>query len=734
MHSLDSVPDFLLGFLHRSCLLRHDAGEGIVPVLRILDIFGARLDRCISRTEMLKPQREELPSAVYQGPQARLQVPMPGSGKENSQDGDDATGAFLTAYFDQDSVDALAKILDGIKIRSLGAEYGKSSDGSSFVLKGVLGLGPVDLSLNFTNDNHKPPPRKDDKTTKDKKPAGQEVRISKPDAVTLGDLIGGVMGNDSKELLPPFVNNIQFKRPKSQNQLSVIFEKLLPEQKDEADSAAGKDHAPLPAHFVFSKILNVFGFSFSYTQCRESSVATASSSEKAKPAPKPTKRIVSASLNDIPDIDIPLIGAVPKPVDQILYLWVQDTSETTEPKATDDKNQKATLKSLTYGEVQAINKVRGFKAAPLVFKKTQQGKLEDSTVVLAAGHHFHLIASLPAEASFWKGLRYPCPSTPAPNDDANAKPPGLAPYKKSAGPLSISNIGFGWKGTLKDGALSIVFEASVLVGPIGFALLVFKLEFPIAEMTSLQKLPAPKVTVDSLAASFSKPPLTISGAFMHKVVEGNDMYAVALLIGYNVYLFEAAGFYGEMTDPATDRRFKSAFMFCRVNGPLMPVGWAELSGPVVGLGYNSSIRMPSAAEIPTFHFTAEGGVSVGVECVIDFRIASITVGATLGATLYLEGPPLSGRITVDFWVTTFDVNFGTSPDPAPELSLGEFFQLVLQGGQTQGMPGATGGNTNRRETRSRTTHLLLPIGTRAHRQAGDSPGRSLGGSRSIIRV
>ncbi|KAK0667211.1 hypothetical protein QBC41DRAFT_279501 [Cercophora samala] len=746
-----------------------------------------------------------------------------------------------------------------------------------------------------------------------------------PDVVTLGDLIGGIMGNESKDSLPPFVNNIQFKRPKSQNQLSVIFQKLLPEQKDATSSIPGKDKVPSPAHFVFSMIINVFGFSFSYTQCQEGSVTTASSdtsSDKAKPAPKPTKRIVSASLNDIPDIEIPLIGAVPKPVDQILYLWVQDTSETTE--------------GLTYGEVQAINKVRGSKVAPLVFKKTQQ-KLEDSTVVLAAGHHFmmtgkdalgnttvildYVFGSTSSPASSKKPVsakdsETPVPSTPAASDDANAKPPGLAPYKKSAGPLSISNIGFGWKGTPKDGTLSIVFDASVLIGPIGFGLLGFKLEFPITERTSLQNLPAPKVTVDGLAASFNKPPLTISGAFMHKVVDGDDMYAGALLIGYNVYLFQAAGFYGEVTDPATNKKFKSAFMFCRVNGPLMSVGWAELSGLVAGLGYNSSIRMPSAAEIPTFpliaplkssdpmdslkdlmdprggvitskmdsfwvaagvkvtafqvlkvdavlvlsfdpsvkigifglavadlppapggsgpgkfvhvelglsatvdvalgvmkiegqltpasyvldpnchltggfamyswfdspdpdlrgdwvftiggyhrafkppahypvpprlgiswsfsryisitgeayfavtpkmcmgggrldvtlragplrawfnayadflinykpfHFIAEGGVSVGVECVIDFCIASITIGATLGATLYLEGPPLSGRITVDFWVTTFNVNFGRSPDPAPELNLSEFFHLVLQGGQTQGMLGAAAGST-----------------------------------------
>ncbi|KAJ8121628.1 hypothetical protein ONZ43_g1967 [Nemania bipapillata] len=40
-----------------------------------------------------------------------------------------------------------------------------------------------------------------------------------------------------------------------------------------------------------------------------------------------------------------------------------------------------------------------------------------------------------------------------------------------------------------------------------------------------------------------------------------------------------------------------------------------------------------------FHFAAEAGVSIGIECVVDFCIASTTISASLGVTLYLQGPP-----------------------------------------------------------------------------------------------
>ncbi|KAK4166870.1 hypothetical protein QBC43DRAFT_204940 [Cladorrhinum sp. PSN259] len=849
-----------------------------------------------------------------------LQAPIPGSGKGDTA-GDSATGSFLTAYFDRDSVDALAKILDAVKIRSYSVEYGKSANGPNFTLKGVLGLGPVDLSLTLSIKS-----AKGDKgsqqtwefNAKLSLPAKSVTAPAVPDVVKLGDLLGGLMGDDVKDLIPPFVANIEFNRPKSDDELSLSVQKVLP------DPAATPGTASSQArHIVFCIKISILGFSFSYTQCQEC-VGAKTASDSAKQAPsKPTKRIVSASLDAIPDITIPLIGAVPKPVDQILYLWVQDTSATSEP-------------GLTNGEVKAINKARASSSlAPLVFKQTQ-GKLDDNTIVLAAGHHFMMLGkdslgntTVILDYVFGQQARpdsqpkkeIPGKEGQPPSDDkgANPKAPaGLAPYKKSAGPLSISTISFGWKGTPKEGGtLSISLDASVVIGPVGFGLVGFKLEIPITSQTSLRNLPTPKVSVDGLAASFNKPPLIISGAFLHKVIDGDDIYAGGLLIGYNVYLFQAVGFYGDMTDPVTKVKFPSAFMFCRFNGTLMSVGWAELSGLVAGLGYNSSIAFPERADqVPTFpliappptspdpmavletfmdpknpkggiispkidsfwiaagvkitafqvlqvtailvlsfdprlkigifalavadlppapagsgpgkfihvelalsatldtslgilkvtggltpnsylldpnchltggfamyswfdspdpslkgdwvftvggyhrsfkppahypppesvprlgiswsfssnisitgeayfaitprlcmaggrldvtlnagplrawfnayadflinykpfHFIAEGGVQVGVECTVDFCIVSLSISATLGATLYLEGPPIRGTVTVKFWVMEFDVNFGKEPDPVRDVDLRQFFDLVLQGGQGGGGP------------------------------------------------
>ncbi|KAM7190136.1 hypothetical protein V8F20_009866 [Naviculisporaceae sp. PSN 640] len=906
-----------------------------------------------------------------------LQAPIPGSGKDTTGGQAEAapTGSFLTAYFDRDSVDALAKILDAVKIRSYSIEYGKKGTGANFALAGVLGLGPLDLSLTLSVDSDKDSktssPDQGKKKEKSSQTESDQDKQSKsqqtwkflaklsvptesatpppPDVVKLGDLLSSLIGDDVKDSLPPFLANIEFSRPKSDNELSLTIEKVVP------GPAVAQGTTPSPAQIVFCIKISILGFSFSYTQCQEC-VDTKVASGNGKSPSKPTKRILSASLDAVPDIKIPLIGDVPKPVDQILYLWVQDTSvdKPVAKKAAGagpETEKKDKPRGLTNAEVTAINKVlESSKMAPLVFKQTQ-GKLADNTVVLATGHHFMMVGkdslgkttvildyvfgqhtapeAQPKQPLPGKDGK-PVDTPPSPSEkDTNPKAPGLAPYKKAAGPLSISNIGFGWTGTPKEGGtLSISLDASITMGPVGFGLIGLKVKFPITSQTSLRNWPTPEVTIDGLAASFNKPPLMISGAFLHKVVEEDDIYAGALLIGYSAYLFQAVGFYGDMTDPVTKTKFPSAFMFCRFNGTLMSVGWAELSGLVAGLGYNSSIAFPqqanevskfpliappptspdpdpmallkifmdptkpsggiispkidsfwiaagvkvtafqvlqvtailvlsfdphlkigifglAVADLPPapagsgpgkfvhvelalsatldtslgvlkimggltpnsylldpnchltggfamyswfdspdpalkgdwvftiggyhrsfsppahypppetvprlgiswsfsrnisitgeayfaitpkmcmaggrldvtlragplkawfnayadflinykpFHFIAEGGVQVGVECTVDFCIVSISVSATLGATLYLEGPPIRGTVTVKFWVMEFDVNFGNPPEAVGDVDLSQFFDLVLQGGSGgANMLGASGQNAD----------------------------------------
>lgn len=79
-----------------------------------------------------------------------------------------------------------------------------------------------------------------------------------------------------------------------------------------------------------------------------------------------------------------------------------------------------------------------------------------------------------------------------------------------------------------------------------------------------------------------------------------------------------------------------------------------------------------------FYFMAEGGVCVGVSCKVDLLFTSFTISAEIGATLTLAGPPLHGRVHVDFWVTSFNVNFGPDAKRADPPSLEDFYELVHQ--------------------------------------------------------
>jgi hypothetical protein len=79
-----------------------------------------------------------------------------------------------------------------------------------------------------------------------------------------------------------------------------------------------------------------------------------------------------------------------------------------------------------------------------------------------------------------------------------------------------------------------------------------------------------------------------------------------------------------------------------------------------------------------FHFIADGGLSVGVKFTLDLWLVTIHISVEIGATLFIEGPPMHGIVHVDFWVFGFDVNFGSNEGIDPALSLPQFIDLVRQ--------------------------------------------------------
>lgn len=86
-----------------------------------------------------------------------------------------------------------------------------------------------------------------------------------------------------------------------------------------------------------------------------------------------------------------------------------------------------------------------------------------------------------------------------------------------------------------------------------------------------------------------------------------------------------------------------------------------------------------------FYFVAEVGVSIGISCTVDILITSFTVSVEVGATLTLEGPPLRGQIHVDFWVMSFNINFGSDVKKAEAPNLEQFYHLILQSGDQQSL-------------------------------------------------
>ena len=80
-----------------------------------------------------------------------------------------------------------------------------------------------------------------------------------------------------------------------------------------------------------------------------------------------------------------------------------------------------------------------------------------------------------------------------------------------------------------------------------------------------------------------------------------------------------------------------------------------------------------------FHFNAEARICVGVTYTQDLLVTSSAIHTEIAAGLTLYGPPLAGRVYVDFWVFGFRIDFGPQDvSPADPLSLSEFYRAALQ--------------------------------------------------------
>lgn len=593
----------------------------------------------------------------------------------------------LYSLFDSTSQDAVMEVMQAITIRSLDLQYGYSgSSGSQFVASAEVVLGGLLFALTYEYKSggvwH---------VQANLSSAGQAA----DEHTTIGALIQDVTGSDTQDLaIPSFLGDIEIKKPDPSTGLLGLYCSKTPN--------TSKADTPSNEGICFVVYGMIESLVFTFTQFKSTLSAKDISSGTKDVGSR--KRVIKASMVSLPKLDIPLIGALTQPFDEMYFLWVHDATQ-----------GESVIKGLTAADVKQINSqydhINGTnpstaaKIPQLLYKQpSSANKDPDPTaVVIEAGWHFVLVLKdekgqpkivldyvfgktdvsktsgsatkdVAKSSSVNKGDTVAKEKTESPNGPAS-----LAPMKKNQGPLSFERIGF----EFKDEVLSLLLDAKLALGPLEFSLIGLQINMNLRDVedpgdskpkrVTLQTI-TPKnfsLSLEGIAVSFDKPPIKVAGKFVSSQYGDIKYYAGGIIIGFEPWMFQAAGMYGFKT--VNGREIKNVFVFLKLDGPLITVGFADISGLTGGLGYNMDLKWPSVTEVTDFPFisggssdtdpmkqldalTKPGGWITPVEdvmwCAVGMKVAAFKV-MSVDAVVIVQWSP-SVRLAV-FGVAVIDV-------------------------------------------------------------------------------
>ncbi|KAI2465290.1 hypothetical protein F4781DRAFT_35927 [Annulohypoxylon bovei var. microspora] len=493
----------------------------------------------------------------------------------------------LYEFFDKSSGegDHAIPLIESIEVESMNLVYkyekteasppGRAS-GSEFTFDGLLKVDVLQLKFSFVYEN---------------KAWKIEARLDAGSPTTIGKILRNILGDQDLDI-PGFLDDAALNPDKDKIELAV--------EKGPAENGGS-------GSFQFMTTLVVTPGDFQIT------LTFAQLHGKDWPADSPSKRLVKVALTAVPAVDIPLVGNLTQPFDEMYYMWIQDSSN----------QKKSQMPGLTRQDITDLNLNTIMKEHPLVAKdKTKTPNKDD--LLLEAGSHLAIIIkdekgvreclldydfkrqAVQSQANKKKKQRQRQRQMieagdylAAEGEEEKPESDGTnssAPFKKKSGPLSISNIGLKYE----DKVLHISFNATMELGPVGLSLLGFSLNLELTSLDLKQVTILPP-SLEGFAVAFERKPLTIAGIIRHGQTSTLNYYAGGLIVGWTPYQLEAAGFYGE-AKPASAAPFTSVFVFARLDGPLITLEFAEISGVTGGFGYKSEVRVPKAAEITKFPF------------------------------------------------------------------------------------------------------------------------------------
>ena len=442
---------------------------------------------------------------------------------------------------------------------------------SSFDLKGIIILGPLELDLHY---NHGGAHWSFNAVLK-KAPAGR-------DKVTIGELLEDIsMDLDD---LPGFLL-----------ELSIPLDKLSLELR----CSKGKKQENYVVFGLDVKVGDSFHLVFSQLK-KHKPDAVGEKIKKFGPGPKRSIRLIISKLPHI--TDIPFLERLEQPFEQMSFLWL---------------NQ-----SLSRAETDVLN-TEVFKSDEKLLFKDDRVKTDAKDLVLAAGCHFQLamkeegVSKVVIDHVFngsgnkkeTSSADHQPTQTPSVSETGKRKMPvasaratigdkgsSHAPVKKRAANLSISGMGL----KLEHSTLKIILDAQIKLGPIGVSLMRLSLDIDLAKIKTLDDfLEMPfSVSLTGLGVQYSKPPTVIAG-LVEKLPDG---YAGGLALSFSKWSFMAAGLYRKIQKE--NLTYPTMFAFVKLEGPLIELEFAEIIGITGGFGYNSSLRFPNVQEVTSFPFVS----------------------------------------------------------------------------------------------------------------------------------
>ena len=569
----------------------------------------------------------------------------------------------LYSHFPAGFQNAAADFLGKLVVNSLDAVYTHDSSGgaTSFNISGVVSFGGLELRLAYQYVGHKlgqnasaAKLEKDGAEADSPLKQGSVVvketpKAGKPAEWSFDAIMGSAGGQTTKirnildsidgvlsDFLPGFVLDTEI-APTDGGRPPVILS--LNTIKAEIDGSEDD-------YLMLQAFIEIGDLNLTFIQMSNKKNDSAIPKPGQGPAP-PTrgasaapKRILRFALSKLPLVqNIPLVGQLPQPFDDLEYVWVSYPEDGRLGTTGESDAARTPLsRGFSMQEIDAINTNLEAKKIPTIKYKKIGSKADTlkkpaasvtKTVVLAAGQHFIITHKGEAVVDYVFGSKKKATNTQGliasgatSSEDAAAteEAPDEKPVKKGAlgttiGPLSIENVGL----KVENDRLYLILDATFKLGPITFALLGFGVGFAIFKLKNLSKdsLLSLASSIDlqlhGMELSFDQPPINLAGIFIHNDSNGVNSYAGGIAVGFPPYLFMAVGEYDEIDRVINNitEKYKSIFLYAKLDGPLITLEFATIEGVPLGFGVNSNVRQPRIEELNDFPFITDKAANDG---------------------------------------------------------------------------------------------------------------------------